>query len=360
MRPADLRAEFPVLERVAYLNAGTDGPIPGRSARAASERARVELEEGRSGARYREEVAALTDGVRARLAELLGCAPAEVAITHSTTEGIGLVLSTLELDPDDEIVTTDEDHPGLLAPLAAAARRTGATVRAVPFDRVALEVSGETRLVACSHVSWITGRVVDTAALVDAGTPVLVDGAQALGAVPVDVEALGCDFYAASGQKWLCGPDGTGCLYIRHAASRELLPAWPVFDSLSDPSRPSELPLHPDARRFDRGGASGPTLAGWLASLELLAEAGWDGLQARATDLAELLAGGLHDRGAEVASRDRSTLVSWRDPNPPAGVRRLADAGIVVRDIPGRGLVRASVGAWSSEEELERLVRLSV
>ena len=76
-----------------------------------------------------------------------------------------------------------------------------------------------TRLVACSHVSWLNGQVVDTDALRGAGAPVLLDGAQGIGAVPVDVAALGCDYYAASGQKWLCGPSGSGYLYVRRDAS---------------------------------------------------------------------------------------------------------------------------------------------
>ena len=72
---------------------------------------------------------------------------------------------------------------------------------------------------ACSHVSWVSGQVVDTAALAATGVPVLLDAAQGVGAVPVDVHALGCAFYAGSGQKWLCGPEGSGCLYV----SREQL-----------------------------------------------------------------------------------------------------------------------------------------
>lgn len=359
MRPVDLRAEFPVLERVSYLNAGTDGPIPARATHAAVERARRELEDGRSGSRHRDALLGVREEVRARLAMLLGCDTGEVALTHSTTDGINTVLTALDLQPGDEVVTSDEEHPGLVAPLATAARRAGTAVREAPFGAVADAVGPRTRLVACSHVSWVNGNVVDVGALAATGAQVLLDGAQGLGAVPCHVRELGCDYYAASGQKWLCGPDGSGCLYVRAALVRELPAPWPGYEALADATRAAEPELHPDARRFDRGAGSGPLAAWSLASLDLLAELGWDVVHARAAELADALAAGLRERGIEVAPRGRSTLVSWRDPDPSAAVERLAGAGIVVRDIPGRGLVRASVGAWSSEEELEQLVALA-
>jgi L-cysteine/cystine lyase len=359
MRPADLRAAFPVLERVAYLNAGTDGPVPARGERAAAERLRRELERGRSGPEHRTSLNELRAQARRRLAELLGCGPGTIALTGSTTEGINAVLSGLDLGRGDELLTTGEEHPGLLAPLAATALRTGARVREVPFGELPGEVRPATRLVACSHVSWVTGRVIDTAVLAATEAPVLLDGAQGLGAIRCDVGELGCDFYAAAGQKWLCGPDGTGCLYVLPERLEELRPAWTGFESLSDPGRPLDLELHDDARRLERSGASGALTAWLVASLELFADVGWPTVHERAVALAARLADGLRERGVDVAARGDSTLVSWSDPDPAAAVRRLAAEGIVVRDIPGRGLVRASVGAWSSEEELDRLARVA-
>src|SRR5204863_4639438 len=109
----------------------------------------------------------------------------------------------------------------------------------------------------------------------------------------------------------------------------------------------------------DLGVAPG-ALAVWaLESLELLEAAGWESVHERAATLAARLAEMLAERGREVAPRGRSTLVSWRSEDPEEEVRRLAAAGVVVRQLPGRGLVRASVGAWSSEEDLERVVSSS-
>ena len=348
-----------MLERHAYLNAGTDGPVPRRAAEAASEALAAELRRGRSGEVHMTPLAAIKDEVRGRLAAALGCDRAEVALTHSTTGGMNTVLSGLPLGPGDEVLTSDQEHPGLLAPLAAGRLARGYAVRVVPFAELAGEVGPRTRLVACSHVSWVTGLVVDATALAASDALVLLDGAQGLGAVDSDVRSLGCDFYAAAGQKWLCGPDASGCLYVRADRVAEMAAPWPGYESLSDPGRPLEPALHPDARRFDIGPAPGPLAAWWRASLELLEEAGWQWVLARGVELAAELASALAARGIEVMPRGASTLVSWRAPEPEATVERLAAAGIVVRHLPGRGLVRASVGAWSSREELERLAGLA-
>src|SRR5205807_1240421 len=132
---------------------------------------------------------------RAAYAELLGCHPECVALTGSTTDGVNTVIGGLDLRPGEEILTSDQEHPGLLAPLGLARRRQGVSVRVVPFAEIANEVGPRTRLIACSHVAWVSGRLADVAALTASGVPVLLDAAQALGAIPVDVQGLGCDFY---------------------------------------------------------------------------------------------------------------------------------------------------------------------
>jgi L-cysteine/cystine lyase len=296
---------------------------------------------------------------RAGYAGLLRCDPAEVALTGSTTDGVNTIVAGLSLGQGDEILTSDEEHPGLLAPLGLARRRFGVSVRTAPFAELAEHTSSRTRLIACSHVSWVSGRVADAAGLAQAGVPVLFDGAQGLGAVPVDVRALGCQFYAASGQKWLCGPEGSGCLFVDRQALDELLIPWPGYGSLADPSRPLELEPAEGAPRFDHGFPSGLRSSWVMASLAVLEEAGWDWVHERAASLAESLAGRLTELGLTVRDRGRSTLVSWRADDPQREVERLAAAGFVVRSIPAFDVVRVSVGGWSSEEELDRLAQLA-
>jgi L-cysteine/cystine lyase len=348
-----LREQLPVLERVAYLNAGSVGPTP-RGATDAVERELARArDEGRGGKAYFEHALALAEGLRARVGGLLGCDPWEVALTGATTDGVNAVLSGLDLRPGDEIVTSDEEHPGLLAPLGLARSRRGIEVRVVPFGQVAAAVGPRTRLVACSHVSWIGGRVIDTAALAACDSPVLLDGAQGLGALPFDIRELGCDYYAASGQKWLCGPIGSGYLYVREELIDDLAPAAPGYGSLSDALRALDLPLVAGAARFDGGFTPAERSAWALAALGIV---GSREVQERAVSSAASLAARLVERGADVADRGPSTLVSWEAPDPAAEAARLLDAGLLVRDLPGTPYVRASVGGWTSEEELARLV----
>jgi selenocysteine lyase/cysteine desulfurase len=357
--PAAFRAQFPVLRTRAYLNAGTEGPVPSAAAEAVRARLAHELEVGRSGPEAFESLRSMAEEARSGYAAVLGCEPEQVALTGSTTDGVNTVLSGLDLRSGDEIITSDEEHPGLLAPLGLARARRGVNVRVVPFAQLGDAVTARTRLVACSHVSWVSGRVADLAALRAAGAPVLVDAAQALGAVPVDVRALGCDFYAASGQKWMCGPEGSGCLYVRPERLEELTAPWPWYASVADPEQALQSPPAQGTARLDHGLPAAIRSAWALAAMRVFEQAGWPWVHERAATLAAWLAQALAERGLEVGPRGRSTLVSWRVPDGPAAVQRLAGQGIVVRSIPARSLVRASVGAWSSEEELARLVELA-
>jgi L-cysteine/cystine lyase len=356
MDVAALRAQFPVLERVAYLNTGSVGPLARTAADAANADLSLQLDQGRGGKTHFEHAQALADRLRLRIAGLMGCEPWEVALVGATTDGVNAVLGGLDLAPGDEIVTSDEEHPGLLAPLASARERRGIEIRVVPFDAVADAVGPRTRLVACSHVSWVSGRVVDVGALAAASAPVLLDGAQGLGAVPVDVRALGCEYYAASGQKWLCGPVGSGYLYVRENAIDGLRPAWPGYGTLSDTQRPLDLSLADGATRFDNGFAPSHRSAWSLAALDVLEAAGLDAVQERAATLADSLARRLATAGLMVAPRGRSTLVSWETADPQAEATRLLDAGLLVRDLPGTPYVRASIGGWTDDGEIERLV----
>ena len=207
-------------------------------------------------------------------------------------------------------------------------------------------------------MSWVTGALAPAElAALPADVPVLFDGAQGAGAVPVDVEALGCAFYAGAGQKWLCGPVGTGMLWVA--------PAW--RDRRPGPRRDLPQPRRArapastrrrarDARRHDASAISAEASALAVAAHDVLADAGWDAVHARATSLAASLARALAERGRTVARRDATTLVAWEEPDPAAAVARLTEAGVALRELPGTPYLRASVGAWNDEDDLDRLL----
>ncbi len=352
--PAALRAQFPVFERIAYLNAGTNGPLPASATVAARVQLEREQSEGRGGMPHFERRQQLAEELRAGYAARVGCAPADLALTTSTTEGIARVLLALDLGAGEEIVTSDEEHPGVLGPLAGQ-RARGVQVRLAPWADVADAVGPQTRLVVCSHVSWRSGRLAP-AALAELDVPVLLDGAQGAGAVPVDVAALGADAYAAAGQKWLCGPEGTGLLYVSAALRERMRVPTPGYVNLEEPGAGLDAVPWADARAYDAPVLSGPTVAQAGAALDVLEDAGWDAIQAHAVALAATAAEALGERGREVLERDATTLVTWREPDAPGAVERLAAAGVVVRSLPGEDLVRASFGGWSSADDLDRLL----
>lgn len=349
-----LRAEFPVLERCAYLNAGTDGPLPARAVRAAGEELARELAEGRAMAHF-ERRRELGEGLREAYARALGCPPADVALTTSTSEGMAQVIVGLRLGPGQEILTSDEEHPGLLGLLGAARDIHGVDVRTVALADLARAVGPRTALVACSHVSWMTGALAP-AELADVPVPVLLDGAQGLGAVELDMAALGCDAYAGAGQKWMCGPDGTGALYVAPSLRERLDVPRRGYANLAEPNAGLDAPLHEDARRFDTAALGAETTACALAAARLLESVGWTAVHERARTLAAKLAEMLARAGRPPSPRGPSTLVSFPSPDPLAEREKLAAAGVLVRNIPDRPWLRASVGAWNDEQDLQRLV----
>ena len=353
MDPAELRAAFPVFEHRTYLNAGTCGPLPSSASAAVAGVLARATADGRAGDHYRALVAQRTT-LRESYAGLLGAEPDDVALTTCTSEGIVRVLIGLDLQPGDEVLTSTDEHPGLNGPLAAARTQRGVEVRSVPFAELADAVTPATKLVACSHVNWIDGRLAPDFSGLD--VPVLLDGAQGVGAVPVDLTALGCAFYAGSGQKWLCGPVGSGMLWIAPAWSERVAARGPTGMNLEDMNQGLDAVPKATAARHDAWAQSLETTSAAAAALDVLGSYGWDAVHERAASLAQTLVAMLEERGLEVAPRDRTTLVSWQDTDPAATRDRLAAADVVIRDLPGTGLLRASVGAWNDESDLERLL----
>jgi L-cysteine/cystine lyase len=360
MDAARLRSAFPVLERNAYLNAGTCGPVPAAAQRAAIEAWRFAAEEGRSTTFY-QRLVPLAEQLRERYARLLSARLDDVALTAGTSDGCGHVIAGLGLGPGDEVVTADDEHPGVTGPLIAAREQRGVRVRAVPLAEIPEAIGENTKLVACSHVSWHSGAVAPVAEIVSAArardVPVLLDGAQGVGAIATDVTALGADFYAGSGQKWLCGPIGCGMLWVSPDWTTRLASPAPGYGGLTDPSAGMGSGIVDGVRRHDTALPDLPAAAAALSAFDVLAEAGLDALRERAARLAAELAARLGDAGHEVVPRGDTTLVAWHARGDAEALRdRLHEDGIMIRDLPGTGRLRASVGAWNDEDDLQRLL----
>jgi L-cysteine/cystine lyase len=357
MRWPGARARFPVLERFAYLNAGTFGPLARATLDAMAEVRRWEGENGRGGRPYFDAMLARRDKVRTLLAEQITVPPEHVALTDSTTGGVQIAVTSLGLDERDEVVTTDVEHFGLAGPLIAS----GATLRIAPvrglhgdelFETIRRQVTPRTRLLALSAISWLDGTCFPWRELREAtGVPVLVDGAQAAGAVEEDASAA--DFYTVSAQKWLCGPDAMGALYVREPeAATPRLVAYPSAESYDIAAGTWEPKA--GALRFDNTFSPASSLAGLEAALSDLPSGRFERARSLAGRCRELLLEHGHD---VVTPPGQGTLVSLRWPGDTAElVARLYERGVMVRELPGTGTVRASVGWWNDGSDLERLV----
>ena len=352
----DARAQFPVLERFAYLNAGTLGPLARATLAAMEERARFDQEHGRGGRVWFESMLELRARVREGVAQLIGSTPQQLALTSSTTDGCNIVVAGLGLGPDDEIVTTDSEHPGLLLPLnVSGARVRVAEVANRPteeaLERLLACAGPRTRLFALSHVLWTTGQVMPVQELKrETEVPVLVDGAQSVGAIPVDVGEV--DFYTVSAQKWLCAPEPEGALHVRDPETLRI--AFPTYFAQQQIDRDGSFVPAEGAGRFDSGWIATAMLAGFAAALETAPDWRFE----RAAAMAALCRERLSEHFDIVGEAGQGTLVSFVAPGDPAALAaQLYERGVVVRDLPGRGWLRASCGWWTNEEDIERLVR---
>jgi L-cysteine/cystine lyase len=351
----EARGQFPVFERFAYLNAGTNGPLASPTVAAMAERNQADLERGRGGADYFSGAIGLRERVRSKLAAMVRVPEAHLSLTTSTTTGCNIVLAGLGLSAEDEVLTTDGEHFGLLGALGISpAQVRVAPVRELPPEQALEvlrgEVRPETRLLALSHVCWVSGNRFPFEELKEeTGLPLLVDGAQSVGAIPVDASEV--DYYAFSCQKWLCGPDGMGGLAVREPEGLEVLA--PSYLSQDGYEPTGEFTPREGAGRFDPGWTPPASLAGLDAALDVAP----DGRFERAAEMTARCRDLLAERTEVVTAPEQGTLVSFRVEGDSAEhVKRLYERGVIVRDIPSLGWLRVSCGWWTTEEDLGRLV----
>ena len=229
--------DFAFAPGLVYLQTGSLGPTP-RPVMDKTIAAWRELELNPSAYGYGEHEHAM-ETVRAKAATFIGCKTEEVVLTNCTTEGMNWTAHGLALASGDRVLTTDQEHPGGRVCWDYVARRYDVALDVVQIppgendaqaiiDRVARRITPRTRVLSFSHVLSSTGLrmpVTELAALARSrGCIAVVDGAQALGGTPVDVKALGCHVYAASGHKWLLAPKGTGLLYLSEELGRNIDP----------------------------------------------------------------------------------------------------------------------------------------
>lgn len=373
---AAIRGLLPATSAGIYLNAGSCGPMPAETQRAMDEQAAMELAVGRA---KQDQWLAFTERMaeaRASLAAVLVADPADIALTHSTTDGINLVVSSLPWRPGDRVLTSNHEHPGALAPLFALRDRLGVAVETVDVgdggdDAHTLEAFGRAlerpaRAIVVSHALWTTGAVLPVGRLGslarEAGAVSVIDGAQSAGAIPVSLETLDIDAYAVPAQKWLIGPEGMGGLWVRRGFADATTPASSGYLSYSSFDHATGGVLRPGARRFEATGFHRPSVIGLARScgwLSMYVGLPWaTGRAARLASTAWERVAGIPGVRMVTPRSASGTLVTFRIDGwkASAAVAELGSrAFAILRDLPTIDAIRISVGFWNTEAELDRL-----
>jgi selenocysteine lyase/cysteine desulfurase len=295
-----VRDGIPALRECIYLNTGTFGPLPTVVAEEIR-RAYGEIERRGTFAPpvFRELELEGLEATRRKVAALMHAAPDEIAFTHNVTDGINIVLHGLDWAPGDEVILSDQEHPAGTVPWLALAKRRGIVVRVLPVgsdpDTMVRQfkslVGPRTRLACLSHVSCISGTRLPVAKLCaiahQAGVLALIDGAHAEGQFPIDVPALGADFYSACGHKWILGPQGTGMFYVRRERLEQLRPAWLGWGVNKPFDRAGmTYELESTAARFEQSTQAWPLYLALGKAIDFIQEIGPANIEARVRGLA--------------------------------------------------------------------------
>ncbi len=323
------------------------------------------------------------DAVRVDAASLIGADPAEIAFTGSGSAAWGMAFASLPpLAAGDRILVGRQEWGGNLATMQAAAQRAGAQIEVIPVhadgsvDAAALASMMDERVRLVS-LTWLpaNGGLINDAAAVGrvaraAGVPYFIDAGQALGQVPIDVAALGCDVLKAAGRKFLRGPRGTALLYVRRGILSQLTP--PYLDVGSGPIADGKVNVRDDARCFEASENSPALLLGLGDAIRRARSLGVEAIRDRIASLADTLRDNLGSI-RNVTMRDlgsqRSGIVSFTvEGMAPTEVRaRLAERGIAIGangvpytplDMTARGLdqiARASVSYLNTMPEIALL-----
>jgi selenocysteine lyase/cysteine desulfurase len=315
---------------------------------------------------------------RRAAAQLIGAGEDEIALVESTQHGLSAGADLLGLAPDDGVLACDVEFLGTVLPWR------GRGLRLVPHrhgrpDAADFEaaIDERTRAVVVSSVQEVTGAPADLAAFSalcrERGLLLIVDGAQHVGPLPLDVRETPVDVLSVGGHKWLCCPFGLGFVYVRRGLLDERRPRRPGYFSLEEPpagwleyledprrSPADDLPVVRAARALEPGG-TGPFMAAaaLAACVEVLLELGSARFE-RVQELVSLLVDALDARGYHVVSprEHRSGFVVFTAPAERRLLARLLDAGVAVsrRYTTGIGGIRVSPYLYNDERDVERLL----
>jgi L-cysteine/cystine lyase len=374
-----IRQAMPVTQKMVYLNTGTAGPLSTVTLEALHQANLFDSEIGRGNLNSFKPIIDALAHLREAFARLVKATAEEIALTHHTTDGMNIVSHGLRWHPGDEVITTTLEHEGGLFPLAVLRQRHGVVLKLVdikPEDtssdivaKLEAAITPRTRLLAFSHVVWNTGFCFPMEEIVAMAhrhhVLTLVDAAQSVGAIALDLPASGVDFYAMPGQKWLCGIEGTGALYVRKDRISMLEPTFVGYlsaelgacDFLTGHFLPAK-----GAKRYEVGTTYRPGIKAMLANLRWLEESvGWEWIHQRIASLTAYSYNALKDIpqvSLITQAGSLSGLISFDLENydPARVATQLGEKNIVLRFLPHPYCLRVSVGFYNTKAEIDYLI----
>ncbi|MDB9459031.1 aminotransferase class V-fold PLP-dependent enzyme [Dolichospermum circinale CS-1225] len=370
------RAQFPALSNKIYFNYGGQGPMPqGAMDTIAQSQAHIQSI-GPFGSEAYSWISPQIQSSRKAIASLLNVPSDTITLTGNVTVGCNIAMWGIDWHAGDHLLLSDCEHPGVIATAGEIARRFAVEVTTCPLmatlnegnptSIIADNLRPHTRLVVLSHVLWNTGQVLPIDKIVEVcksnKSLLLIDAAQSVGVLPLDLTALGVDFYAFTGHKWLCGPAGVGGLYVGPEARSSLHPTFIGLNGVITNSQAQPTGWQPDGRRYEVSTLSTSLYVGLKAAMTIheqwgTAEERYERICQNSQYLWQKL-NSLSDVKCLKSSPPESGLVSFQLTNQPSLklVQYLESQKILTRTIANPNCIRVSVHYLTLESEIDQLI----
>lgn len=376
------RQQFPALANKAYFNFGGQGTLPQASLEAILHAYEYIQKHGPFCGGVNAWIMEQVKQTRQAIASELGAPPETIALTEDVTVGCNIALWGIDWQAGDHMLLTDCEHPGIIATAQEIARRFNVEVSTCPIMAtlnqgdstavIAQHLKKNTRLVVLSHLLWNTGQVLPLREIVEVcrnasqgSQPIriLVDAAQSVGSLPLNLTELGADFYAFTGHKWLCGPEGLGGLYVRPDAWESLSPTFIGWRSILMGEAGQPIGWKPNASRYEVATSAYPLYAGLRSAIALHQQ--WGTPQERYQQICQV-SEYLWQRLAQLnftrclrTSPPQAGLVSFVLTNGQSHkqlVQSLEQQGFMLRTILDPDCVRACVHYFTQPREIDQLI----
>lgn len=376
MNISDIRRLTPATENYAYFQTSGFSPKPEPVIDEVVRLIRY-VSQGPAVPEIAEKMNAIFEATRGKVAQSLNAHADEIVLGENATIGINIIANGINWQPGDNVILSTHEHPGNRIPWYNFIKRYGVELRFLPIsddeDQMIEElprlIDSRTKLLSISHVSRRTGLRLPAKEITEIAhaqdVPVLWDGAQSYGAIPVDVQAIGCDFYAFSGHKYIMAPQGTGGCYIRRDRIEWVKPSWIGSHSQKDFDLVGGLTLLDEAKRFEFGTRNLADQGGFAKALDLWQEIGWDNVFAAIEAYTDKLKAALQQMPGVVLETPlpyarSSGIVTLSLPGfTSSGIYQslLEHERILVSPLEkDTAMIRVSTHVFNTEEEIERLV----